>query len=471
MKTRFLLLTFLLFSITLFFQNCATEANTSNDSISKNETISETSPPTLSKQEIAPPSKELDVPFKSFEIKTTETQTLNLENGTSIDIPANAFVDANGQAITTPVQIQYREFHTAADLVASGIPMKASHNGQTGIMQTAGMFEINATADDVPVFVDNQKNITVNMASNIGEEGYDFWAFDKKQGSWINKGTSTPQPNTQKQAAKKELASLEKIKTPTPPAQFDKKKAVLNFDLNIESFPELKKMKNIFWQYTGIGKNPKEAKWIFQEKWQTAKLKKSKRPNQYTLILKNENRSFSTSVCPSQKGEELDNAMANYNQEMKTYQSSRLTKNERKNFMKRQADFVRSFKINDMGIYNYDILRKNPDNLLFAANFDFGAEVPKAHHKVNIYLITNEGRSVVAFPYRDRKKFGINPDMDNLLVAILPNHKIATFSQQDFDENLNNMRSAVGDTYTFKMNVSNTHIENIADFSKAIAAL
>jgi len=128
-------------------------------------------------------------------------------------------------------------------------------------------------------------------------------------------------------------------------------------------------------------------------------------------------------------------------------------------------------KINQLGIYNYDILMKSPDNFLFAANFDFGKDVPKSHSKVNVYLITNDARSVVAFPYGDRKRFGIDPSIDNQLVAILPNNKIATFSQKDFDANLDAMEEAKGKSYTFKMKVKSEPITNMDDLSKAIAAL
>ena len=469
MKTRFLLISILLLSFSFLFQNCTSETSTTEATTSTTETSTENVD--FVHQSIAPPMEGVDVGFNSFEIENSKSQTLKLDNGTSIEIPENAFVDANGNTITEAVNVQYREFHDAASILASGIPMKASHNGVDGDMQTAGMFEIQATANSQEVFVAEGKDITVNMASYVDGENYDFWLFDKAKGDWDNKGVTAPQPNLKKQEAKKVLANMSKIQAPIKPVKFDKAKPVLNFDINVESFPELKEMKNIFWQYAGKGENPQNAKWIFQEKWSTADVKKSKNGNDYVLVLKSDNRNFSTTVCASQTGKEFDKSLESYEQQMKEYKASAMTKSEKTNFMKRQADFIRSMKINSMGIYNYDILLKNDENLLFAANFDFGADASKANSKVNVYLITNDSRSVVAFPFAQRNRFGINPDVDNRIVAILPNNKIATFSQQDFDDYIDDIREANGDSYTFKMKVEDATINKVDDLQKAIAAL
>lgn len=471
MKTRFLFCLTLLFSFSFLFQNCSSENSTSDNSKVKTENLTDDISSNIGKQEVAPPLNSVDVPFQNFDVTNSNAQTINLDNGTSIEIPANAFVDANGNAITTAVKISYREFHTAADILASGIPMKASHNGLDGDMQTAGMFEINASVNDQKVFVAEGKNIGVNMASNVDGDNYDFWELNQETGAWENLGGSTAQPNIKKQEAEKTIASLSKMRAPTPPAKFDKAKPVLNFDLNLDSYPELKSMKNIFWQFTGKGENPKNNPWVFEEKWTSADIKKGSRGNEYIMVLKSDKKNFSTTVCPSQKGKEFDEALSNYETALKEYKSNETTKEERMNFMKRQADFVRSFQIQNMGIYNCDALIGNPDALAFEAKFDFGSDVPTSHSKVNVYLITNDARSVIAYPYTTRRNILLDPAMDNQLIAILPNNKYATFTQQDFDANLEEMKNSNGKVFTFKMNVETEPIESVEDLTKAMAAL
>lgn len=475
MRTNFVLTLSFLFSFSLLFHNCTSDKATPSVTTTEKVNISP-SKSTFARQIVTPPLQSVDVPFKTFKIKSSKAQTLNLDNGTTINIPANAFVDAVGNPISSEVEVQYREFHNAAEILASGIPMKAFYNGEEGLMQTAGMFEINATTSDPDgvtsqAFLAEDKKINVNMASNIPDDNFDSWAFNAEDGNWENMGSSTAQPNPQRVEAEKALANLPKMQAPTPPIKFDKSKPILNFDINVEHYPELKKIKNIFWQYTGKGENPQNAKWIYAEKWDSADVKKGSSPNEYTLVLKSKNRNFSTSVCASQTGEEFENALADYEDKMKSYKSSFLSKEEKRAFMDRQAKFVRDFNIDRLGIYNCDILLRNPDFLLFAADFDFGKDVPKAHQKVNVYLITNDGRSVLAIPFQNRKQFGLDPKLDNQLVAILPNNKIATFSQRQFDEEIEAIEESSGTAYTFKMKVKDAPVKNMADLEKAIASL
>ncbi|MFK8008874.1 MAG: hypothetical protein AB8H03_21110 [Saprospiraceae bacterium] len=471
MKTRFLLCLSLLISLSLLFQNCASENSTNKNSEAKTETPISKISLNLEKQEIAPPFNSVDVPYQNFNVTNSSAQTLNLDNGTTIEIPANAFVDANGNAINSEIKISYREFHTAADILASGIPMKASHNGIDGDMQTAGMFEINASSNNQEVFVAEGKNVGVNMATNVDGDNYDFWELNQESGAWENLGGSTAQPNVKKIAAQKEIANLSKMKTPTPPAKFDKAKSVLNFDLNLDDYPDLKSMKNIFWQFTGNGENPKNNPWVFKEQWTSADIKKGTRGNEYIMVLKSDKKNFSTTVCPSQKGKDFDEALSNYETALRAYKANSTSQQERMDFMKRQTDFVRSFQIQNMGIYNCDALINNPGALAFEAKFDFGPDVPMAHNKVNVYLITNDARSVIAYPFARRKNFLVDSSMDNQLIAILPNNKYATFSQADFDANLEEMKNAKGKVFTFKMNVETEPIESVEDLTKAMAAL
>jgi hypothetical protein len=471
MKTRFIFCLTLLISISFLFQNCGAENSATKNAEMNTKNSMEEISSILDKQEITPPLNSVNVPFQNLSVTTSRAQILNLDNGTSIEIPANAFVDANGNTIDSEIEINYREFHTAADILASGIPMKASFNGVDGDLQTAGMFEINASVNNQKVFVAAGKNIGVNMASNVDGDNYDFWEFNQKSGAWENLGGSSANPNTKKQTAQKDIASLPKIMIPTPPAKFDKAKPVLNFDLNVDNYPELKSMKNIFWQFTGNGKNPKNNPWVFKENWTSANIKKGTRGNEYIMVLKSDQKNFATTVCPSQKGEELDEALADYETALKEYKSTSTAKEERMNFMKRQADFVRSFQIQNMGIYNCDALINNSAAMAFHAKFDFGTDTPVAHNKVNVYLITNDARSVIAYPFSSRRNFLFDPEMDNQLIAVLPNNKYATFSQKDFDLNLEEMKNSSGRVFTFKMKVATEIIESVEGLTKAMAAL
>ncbi|NJN77433.1 MAG: hypothetical protein HC803_03155 [Saprospiraceae bacterium] len=61
------------------------------------------------------------------------------------------------------VDISYREFHDAAAIIASGIPMTNSEGDK--YMETAGMFEINGSQNGQEVGIADDKEIEVKMGS------------------------------------------------------------------------------------------------------------------------------------------------------------------------------------------------------------------------------------------------------------------------------------------------------------------
>ncbi|MFN0033318.1 MAG: hypothetical protein ACKVOR_14240, partial [Flavobacteriales bacterium] len=85
-------------------------------------------------------------------------------SNTQIDIPANAFVDKQGNAVQGDVQVDYREFRDPVDFLFSGIPMSFGDSTNQTFFRSAGMFEINASQNGNEVFLQDDKDITVNFA-------------------------------------------------------------------------------------------------------------------------------------------------------------------------------------------------------------------------------------------------------------------------------------------------------------------
>lgn len=458
------------FSLLLF--SCQNE-NTPKNQTTKSADVSavETIEKAVAKYTVEPRLKDVDVAFRTFEVSANEAKTIELENGTSIEIPANAFVDANGNPVTEDIELRYREFHDAADVLASGIPMKVmQEDGTEAYMQTAGMFEINAYVAELPVQLAENKEIMVNMASNV-DGAYDFWNYDEKAGEWVNAGTNNPVPNPKKEAAKQELrklteqAKLKNLIEPMKPVKFDKSKPVLNFDVNYKAFPELEKMSGIVWQYSGTDSkmSPRKNKWIYKEEWDYVDLKPGKQPNTYLMELSNKDKKFIMDVCPSQKGNQFEKSMAEYQKNLKDYKAGAGNIQKQKELYIQQAKFVRSFAIAGMGIHNYDILMKNGDNIRMMADFDFGTVSPEVKNMIPVYLIAGDRRSVVAFSMEDWDKFGFDPGVENILVAVLPGNKLAAFTQADFDANKDALTAAKGGEYTFKMKVIADGVTSMED--------
>ncbi len=418
--------------------------------------------------------KNIKVPNHVFEIDGNKAKTIEIkETGTTIEIPKNAFVDQNGKVIKGKVNISFKEYHDVGDIIASGIPMRlTAPDGSTGFMQSAGMFDIQGSAEGKPIFIAEDKKVDVNLASYHNDTDYDFWSFDRKNKQWLNKGLSKVKKNAKKIKTKNIIAKKESIKAPVQPYKFDKKKPVLEFDINYENFPELKEMGGVMWQYAGgnDAKNPVKNKWVLRENWDAAEIEPYEGSNLFRLTLKNKNKEFVTTICPSQNGEEFQKSMAAYSSKLKEYEKNKLTINELRELAESQADFIRSYSLDGFGIYNYDIMTKDDTNIPILADFDFDLMITGLKSLTNIYMITGD-RNVVVYPPNEWKRMRINPNVDTKLVALLPGNKYATISSEEFKLLLNDIRNSSNSSYTFKMHVNKQVIASLDELKYIINQL
>jgi hypothetical protein len=128
---------------------------------------------------IKPAFQSIDVEFKHLVVDTEKGAVVKLPNGTKITVPKNAFVDQHNQPIVGSVDLAYREFQNAAQILASGIPMTYDSAGVTHQFESAGMFEIRGFQDDKPVFIAKDKGIDVAMASFVKGNDFRFYYFDQ----------------------------------------------------------------------------------------------------------------------------------------------------------------------------------------------------------------------------------------------------------------------------------------------------
>lgn len=465
----FLVLSFLVFNCSNTDNKSATDLNA--ETITATDAENETP---LSNQEVAPPLENVDVPYQTFAVKPTSAQTLTLDNGSSLEIPPAAFVDKNGEPVNEPVEIRYREFHDAAQIIASGIPMSVEmEDGKLEWMQTAGMFELKGyTADQEEVFIADDKAIMVNMASNV-DGNYDFWYFDPEQGNWETQGNVGAQPNPQRAAAVEEAKTMAQsaARPPVKPVPFDRNKPSLNFELSYDDFPELKNKRGIVWQYAGKDsqKDPANNTWIFEKQWEDINLEGDGTNGKYQLTLKADTTRYSIPVYPSQKDQDYAKAKAEYDKKLAAYQAVRETLKNREAIAQQNFEFVRSFQVQNFGIYNYDIIYKMPNRMQLAADFNFeGLENQELlKPMITVYLITGDQRAVIPYSRNSWARFSFDPKADNKLVAILPGNRMATFSQKEFEAQLNEMRRSAG-SYEFQMNLVDRPIESVKDMQDEI---
>ncbi len=123
-------------------------------------------------------NQSINVRYNELEINNEEAKTLRLKNGTTIHIPAYSFIDGRGRPVKGKVKLNYRELHSAADVIASGVPMKYDSSGVKNNLETAGMFEIRGKQGKDPVYIAQGKTIDVQFASRHIGEGFSHYYLE-----------------------------------------------------------------------------------------------------------------------------------------------------------------------------------------------------------------------------------------------------------------------------------------------------
>ena len=468
----------LLLSAFLFFQcsgsgsnqNAATDVSTSNASDMAARLATATVRP--DKYAVAPPfeNTKTNVAPTLHLVQPDQSSTLTLSTGTTIEIPASVFVTTEGQPVTAPVEIRFREFHNAAQIIASGIPMKVrGEGGHEDWMQTAGMFEIEGSSQGKAVKIADGKSVTVHLASKVSGE-YPVWYFDETAGNWQQQGINKPKPTPALQPLVREVAALRSAtaRKPIAPLAFDQSKPSLDFKLDIKEFPELRSLRNIVWQYAGNDPqlDPANNRWIRKTQWAEAKLEATEKPREYLLkLISNEDehgdeKNYTIPVQPSLRGKDLEQAKADYEKAFVKYQENVKILENKAAILNEQAAFRRTLAVGGFGIYNYDLLLHRSDAMAVVADFDFGDLPSEVKKLVTVYLITGEGRTIVALPFYDWSNFSYLPKQDSRLVAVLPGNRIATFSQEDFNDQRDAIAAAKGGPYVFKMTVQDAPVNS-----------
>jgi hypothetical protein len=134
------------------------------------------------------PVPALAVPKAIYTVDAAFGGVLDYLSGSQISIPQDAFVDGNNKPVTGNVTLSYREFSNPVHIAFSGIPMTYSGKDSSYPMESAGMFQINATQDDQPVFLKKGKAIDVSMVTSDTTDNYNLYRIDTATKEWLNEG-------------------------------------------------------------------------------------------------------------------------------------------------------------------------------------------------------------------------------------------------------------------------------------------
>ncbi|MBC7426364.1 MAG: hypothetical protein H7321_07495 [Bacteroidia bacterium] len=428
---------------------------------------------------IKPPIAGHDIAFTSFTIDPTINQTITLENGGSIVIPANSFCNLKGEKITTPVTIGYREFKKTSEIITSGIPMTYKQGDEEIPFESAGMFELTgSTSGNTEVLIASDKTVQVNMVSPKADNDFNFYYYDKEKNEWIEKikAVELPDPVVCSIDSAAVLASLSMEKPEDPSCQTNK----FTFSLEIDKtqYPQLASYNSIMWQYAGTdpSKDPENNKWIFDKSSGHAieLVKKEGSPINYNLTAtittaNGKQKTFKTEIRPVLFGKDMKAAEATFNKQMKTYNAEIVKRIAAASQQQVQGNVMRRLTVSKFGIFNCDRFYNRPNVIQTNANFTFKGFEKMGGDPV-LYLICGEQKAVVNYYMNEGKcSFTFQPNEKNTLIAILPGNQLFVFSNERFKELRKSELS--GNDFTFKMTDTYKNVNNTEELDNFIGSL
>ncbi|NQY12148.1 MAG: hypothetical protein HRT71_21840 [Flavobacteriales bacterium] len=397
---------------TILFQMCSTPQDLSVDA----------------DEHVKPTFENFDVTGETFAINSDEGRTIDLENGGSIVISPMAFVNANGDQITGEVQISLREFYTAADIIASGIPMKYEVDGKEESFVSAGMFEMKGTSNGEEVFIAPNSSIEYNMASNETDTDFDFYELNEQSGKWKNNGTAPVVANEKKAEIEAELLALSVPTEPILPAKADKGDQVISLDIDYTIYPEFREFHGLMW--TAVDKNF-DLKSI-QKDWTSIDLEaKNTSILSFDVTYSNDEENYTVEMKPVLSETDYQKALDRFNGKLEAFQASLDRKSELEKMQKKHRDVIRTFRVRKFGIHNWDRIYKSPNTIIFEPDFVINEE--HFHpEEMMIFVITPSDNAVVQYSGASLPNFSVDPNKVNKMMVVLPHDRVAVFKAKDF---------------------------------------
>lgn len=290
---------------------------------------------------INPPLKSMDIRDSIYQVDATDGDTINHSTGTQIIIPSEAFVDEQGNVVKGQVNINYREFNALVDIFFSGIPMSYDSGATKYQFESAGMCEIKGFQNKKPIFINKQKSLTINMASQNSDSKFNMYYLDTIKKNWEFTGKDSINDLLANKAEKyftknKESSKSEIIKLatsyintkkavklteqtkPIEPRKADVKKESFSIDVDNEEFPEIAIYKDVLFE---VWNNKKINKDEAEIEWSNVELKKLNQAGIYQVKFFTENKTATYEVQPVFEGKSYENAKNLFSEKFETYQT------------------------------------------------------------------------------------------------------------------------------------------------------
>ena len=445
----------------------------------------------IEKPFISPPFANLNPEYLEYDLDISKADTIFIESGTEIIIPPNIWINKAGEKITGKINLKYREFSDAIDIFLAGVPLHYDSAQVKNNLKTAGMFEIRAFKDTNEVFINKGSFIDVKLASNIEGDEYNFYTLDEKAKNWTYKGTDKAVFNSK---INKFKDTIEKI-TPKHPFPFTKDYFALDYYAILDVYFNVKPAGNLYpyennktlkrkseqyglnwsgiygtWNklffngrqyfaYEMVWKNVSGKKiphWVKTKKYHLDNRLIKCKPmgkNKYFMHVvdndyntKKEFKFFAEVIKPLK--EVFKQMPEDWKNEYEIVQKQ-IAETKRRLAMQKQ--FLRTYKIDQTGFHNWDVINKRDDKILVKADFQFQKKELDIK-TIPLMYFTDNNQAYVKIPYRDWDKIKLIPDSTAKFIAVLSEDRAAVFTTKEYNNiDFKELRSKKEASYTFTM--------------------
>ena len=326
--------------------------DTSNDKIATNVTPKNIIEDKSTNAFIKPIVKHTKSDYSKYKVNASKGGVINHPTKSKITIPQSAFVKKDGKEITGEVEIHYKEMHTIADVLVSGIPMRYDSAGQKQNFESAGMIDIKGFQNGEEVFIKPGKNLNVDMVSTKTGSQFNLYYLDTVAKEWkyigkdkvvplnndashisiiaetaVSKEVKVISENIQKldekivqvtEQKETKIAALPNPVEPKKPVASNKARKQFVLDVDYKQYPELKSFDGCVFE---VGEeNTHYSNEFNLIQWSDAIITAgTQKGKNYTLNLTAGYRKEKLIVYPVFTGKKLDEQNALYNSKLKEY--------------------------------------------------------------------------------------------------------------------------------------------------------
>jgi hypothetical protein len=441
--------------------------------------------------------------FANFRVDTDKGGVYQYPSGSKLVVPAAAFANDYGQLIGGEVDVFYREMHDYVDFFTSGIPMRYDSAGNAYQLESAGMIELYAEQDGQRVQLAVGKKIDVELASEIliradqlnAPPRYNVYFLDTLINQWryqdidqlqlIADGQTMANDPYQKEkntllselqaiedSRESRLSALESsIPTPVKPlrpvqANGDRPTLELNFldgSVQVEDsrngqvqseLAQLQQMyQNVIWQISED--SPAYDTRAFAVEWESVSIRAINNRD-YELTLIHPKNQVTLIVSPVLMGEDYQNALNRYSEELTTYQKT-MAQREARLSEEREAIIETAEQEKQAAMASYDeaiageestrdlqhLVRRKVMNRFKADKlgvWNCARPVPvstqplkakykdqygNTYQKEKMYLVDKSKNTIYQFYSGSEVVEGLNQNADNLIWVVTPDNEIA----------------------------------------------